>query len=376
MKLRLSAFSSHLRTLLQERATRGALLACAFLIFGGGAYGFKTNYTPGPLSAVSYRGEPINGYESHAAFEKDCRHCHAPVRCLSANLCQDCHKEIARERADSTGLHGLLPGTAKCQNCHSEHAGRDAMISAVPFVNVDHEQLTGFSLARHQHDYEGAPLGCQQCHTDGRYVSDPVACAPCHEDYDPAFLDAHTASFGSGCVVCHDGRDRMIDLDHDAVYVLDGAHLGLECAACHGGPPPDTPRTCVACHEDPAAHAGSFGLDCVRCHTTTAWLPAELREHVFELDHGSEELVACETCHVDSYVAYTCYGCHDHEAGDMRDVHAAEDIWDMDPCAGCHPTGELGDATEAYQGASAPAWHTDNSGEQQLAALSPRRILR
>ena len=376
MKLRLSAFFNHLRTLLQERATRGALLACAFLVFGGGAYGIKSNYTPGPLSAVSYRGEAINGYASHAEFEKDCLHCHAPVRCLSPNLCQDCHKEIARERADATGLHGLLPGTAKCQNFHSEHAGRDAVISAVAFVNVDHDQLTGFSLAHHQHDYDGEPLGCQHCHADGRYVPDSVVCAPCHEEHDPAYLATHVDSFGSNCVGCHDGRDRMIDLDHDATYLLDGAHVGLECLDCHAGPPSAEPRACVICHEDPAVHAGEFGLDCARCHTTTAWLPAELREHIFELDHGSEELVPCETCHLENYVVYTCYGCHDHQPGDMGNVHAAEGIYDLEPCADCHPTGQPGEALQARDSARLPVWHMYNNDERQLVDLYYGRVLR
>lgn len=343
---------SRLSTYLNTRLGRGAFLACAFLILGSGAYGVKKNYDPGPLSAVQYYGQPINGYSSHADFEKDCLHCHAPVRCLSANLCQDCHKEIARQRSEVDGLHGLLPGTDKCQNCHEEHQGRDVVISDVPFININHEALTGFSLARHRSEEEGRPDDCHDCHAGARYGPDSVACYDCHHERDPEYLAGHTGQYGSACLDCHDGRDRMVDLDHSAVYALDGAHAEAECLDCHGEKFLAAGRDCVDCHEDPEVHAGEFGLDCARCHTAVAWEPAELRLHTFELDHGSEEAVECETCHTGTYAIYTCYGCHDHQPGDMQTVHDAEGIVELEPCGECHPTGQPDEARAIMQAAA------------------------
>jgi hypothetical protein len=325
------------------------IMTCAM---AGAAYGLKKNYDPGPVSAVRYHGEPLNGYESHAAFEKECRHCHAPVRCLSANLCQDCHREIAEQRAAATGLHGLLPGTDKCQTCHREHRGRDAIISAVSLVNIDHEALTGFSLARHQVDDDGAPLTCQRCHTSGRFALEGVDCTGCHAERDAGHLDEHTQRYGDDCTGCHDGRDRMIDLDHSQYYLLDGGHEGLDCRDCHADQVfAAEVRDCVACHEDPEVHAGDFGLDCSRCHTAAAWTPAQLTRHVFFLDHGSEDQLECEVCHEASYVEYTCYGCHDHTPADMQEIHAQAGIEDLAGCAagGCHPTGQPGEAVQAAQ---------------------------
>jgi len=95
---------------------------------------------------------------------------------------------------------------------------------------------------------------------------------------------------------------------------------------------------------------GQFGVDCARCHTVWAWLPAQLREHVFRLEHGGEGEVACETCHEGSYVRYTCYGCHEHQPPEMAELHAGEGIEEMEPCGACHPTGEEGEAREAGYG--------------------------
>lgn len=121
-------------------------------------------------------------------------------------------------------------------------------------------------------------------------------------------------------------------------------------------PPPDVetafleevtagdPHQCAACHEEPEVHNARFGLDCVRCHTLQAWQPALLARHTFSLDHGSAASLTCDTCHVDTYVSQTCYGCHDHQVAQMESVHTAFDITVLEPCAACHPTGVPGEA--------------------------------
>ena len=334
--------------ILRSRFSRSLLLVFLVLSLGGAAFGFKATFDPGPVSAASPRGQALQGFESHAAFEKDCKHCHAPVKCLSANLCQDCHFEIAQQRAEASGLHGLLPGTDKCHSCHKEHNGRDAVISAVPLANVDHLQLTGFGLERHQADYDGTPLLCEDCHREGRFGAESVDCTGCHNGQDPHYMGEHSARFGGDCLVCHDGQDRMMTFDHDQVFALAGAHEPLQCEECHvaytfAGMSGD----CVACHEDPEVHLGEFGLDCSRCHGVVAWTPAQLTRHIFDLDHGGGGEVACEVCHVDTYVVYTCYGCHDdHQPEEMRVVHEREGLVDYEACDQCHPTGAPGEAAQ------------------------------
>ena len=328
-------------------------LMLAFLIvsLGGAAYEIKCSYDPGPVSAAHRHDEPINGYSSHADFERECKHCHAPVRCLAANLCQDCHRQIARERAESEGLHGLLPGTDKCQTCHVEHQGRDAAICDVPIGSINHEQLAGYCLDLHHADYDGTPLTCQSCHPAGKHDATSDGCAGCHAQDAPEYMAEHREEYGGYCVGCHDGQDRMIGFEHGEYYALEGAHEGAECKDCHPGLCfAEEERDCADCHEDPEVHAGEFGLRCDWCHDTTAWSPAQLTEHIFRLDHGEQGEIACETCHTGAYVAHTCYGCHDHQAAEMVEIHAREGIEQLEPCGECHPTGVEGEAGEAGDG--------------------------
>jgi hypothetical protein len=350
--------------LFQSRAGRNVSMVFLVLTLGGAGYGLKKSYVPGPVSAAHPRGQMLGGFESHAEFEKECLHCHAPVRCLSANLCQDCHMDIARERAEATGLHGLLPGTNRCQNCHVEHQGRDALISNVSFVNINHERLTNFGLEHHETDYDGTPLTCNRCHVGGRFSAESVDCTHCHSSDDPNYMGEHTERFGGNCLGCHDGRDRMTDLDHNLVFVLEGAHETVECEECHADQTfADVARGCVVCHQDPAVHAGQFGLDCVRCHTAFAWTPAQLTQHTFLLDHGDEGEVACETCHVGTYAQYTCYQCHDHDRGEMQTVHLEQGIAKFDECIECHPTGRAGEAQVIAGERTGPSEAGGSSGQ-------------
>jgi mono/diheme cytochrome c family protein len=117
-------------------------------------------------------------------------------------------------------------------------------------------------------------------------------------------------------------------------------------AAYLGDVPQDDPHACSACHEEPDVHVGQFGLECARCHGLVAWQPALLTSHIFELDHGGEGQVACETCHVDNYYEHTCTSCHDHQPAEMQTVHAAEGIYEYDHCIQCHPTGQPGEGEQ------------------------------
>lgn len=338
--------------ILRSRVFITLLLAFLIVSLGGAAYEIKSSYIPGPVSAMQRYDEPINGYSSHADFERECLHCHAPVRCLSANLCQDCHRDVARERAEAEGLHGLLPGTEKCQNCHGEHRGRDAAIVDLPLGAINHEQLAGYVLEQHENDFDGTPLTCQSCHPDGMGGAASVSCAACHAGEDPELMAAHTEEYGEMCVPCHDGQDRMIDgFDHEESYALDGAHLDVECRECHAdGAIADAVRDCADCHEEPEVHAGETGLHCDWCHTAVAWTPAQLTVHVFRLDHGGGDEEDCEICHTGTYVTYTCYECHDHQPAEMEAFHTREGIDRLEPCDECHPTGVEGEAGEAGHG--------------------------
>jgi hypothetical protein len=63
--------------------------------------------------------------------------------------------------------------------------------------------------------------------------------------------------------------------------------------------------------------------------------------HTFPLDHGEQGLIACEVCHVDRYTEYTCYGCHEHQPGEILSKHLEEGIsrGELENCIACHATG-------------------------------------
>jgi hypothetical protein len=265
-------------------------------------------------------------------------------------LCVDCHLD---------GQFKELP--LKCNACHKEpdvHAGLFSMNceschtaddwSALVRLDgglFDHFEQTQFSLNLHLTNYADQLLLCADCHTssDGFEISFNMQfCVDCHTTEQAEFMSEHKDQFGQDCLTCHDGVDRMHDFDHARFFMLDGAHAETACVGCHvdrvfNG----TPAECAACHREPEIHAGVFGLQCENCHSSTAWSPAQMVEHIFPLDHGEEGMVACETCHVERYTSYTCYGCHEHQPGEILSEHLEEGIsqTELADCMACHPDG-------------------------------------
>lgn len=313
------------------------LLALSLLLavrLGGGSI-----FNPGPLSAAE-SGENLGGVPSHAALNHRCDACHLPWQGISAARCEQCHQIVAEQRTTGKGLHGLLPGTGRCATCHTEHHGAGATLTRISTGSFPHQRLTGFSLAHHTVDFDGAPLDCSGCHQGDTYTAAGVDCLECHTGAQADFIAGHRATFGDDCAGCHDGRDTMADFSHATVFPLDGAHADLRCEACHreqifAG----TPQQCAACHQEPALHAGLFGTECARCHTALAWQPARLSQHTFPLDHGDEGRQECQTCHEEQYTVYTCYSCHEHDPAGIREEHVEEGILQFEDCVACHPTG-------------------------------------
>lgn len=302
-------------------------------------------FSPGAVTGVQREGLTLQGFDAHADFEKECRYCHQPLRASLGEMCLACHTAIDRQISDETGVHAQLENVTRCQNCHSDHQGRDFNPTLSALQDFDHE-LARFSLRHHQVDYAGVELECATCHAPGVYAS--VAdgkCLECHALHDAAYMHAHQVNFGEDCQTCHDGVDRMSGFDHAQVFPLDGRHGEIDCLDCHTDRVfAGTPAQCEACHPEPEVHAGVFGVDCAACHITTAWSPARLLEHSFPLDHGLEDAsaaTACAVCHPVSYLEYTCYGCHEHQEGDIARKHSEEGITstELAACVECHPGG-------------------------------------
>jgi ssDNA-binding Zn-finger/Zn-ribbon topoisomerase 1 len=315
----------------------------AILWFRGGG-----PFSPGPLSAANPREEPLSGFASHADFEEECAMCHASWHGATADRCESCHTDVAGQRIGDFGLHGRLPDTSQCQQCHTDHQGREADLTHFDLASFEHDWLTDFSLFLHETDFDETPIVCLDCHPQKDYLAMTINCVECHQMADPIFTANHRGQFGEECQACHDGQDSMASFEHQAVFPLDGAHTSIDCADCHVQSILDgTPDECAGCHAEPAIHAGSFGQDCLRCHTTATWLPAQLTYHTFPLNHGDEGKIGCQTCHDQDYTGYTCTNCHAHVPGEIRQTHLEIDINDFDDCIACHPTGRADEVEEA-----------------------------
>jgi hypothetical protein len=176
---------------------------------------------------------------------------------------------------------------------------------------------------------------------------DLKTCTNCHTQQDAAYMTGHQEQFGSGCLSCHDGVDRLSNFDHNSFFPLDGKHAAAQCETCHAGKVyRGTPAECFQCHEEPEIHTGVFGQRCAYCHTTDVWSPATLRQHGFPLNHGLDDpnmLLQCDTCHGANYFDYTCYACHEHQQDEITNSHTGAGIVEADlpVCAKCHPAGVI-----------------------------------
>lgn len=261
-------------------------------------------------------------HAAHARIGDDCGQCHAPFWAAErmTERCLVCHTEIKAELGDSTTLHGTLVKGANstCQACHTEHAGPSAVLTVMDTTSFPHD-ATGFTLAAHRARSPGIPFACGDCHTESVARFDQQTCAECHRTFDAAYTEKHLAAFGADCLACHDGVDRYGNFTHSqTAFNLTGAHLRVECSACHAGARSvadlqSTDRACESCHLQDDAHNGKFSAQCGVCHSPEAWKPAQFDHALsgFPLE-GKHADVACETCHAQGYAGTPrdCYSCH------------------------------------------------------------------
>lgn len=112
---------------------------------------------------------------------------------------------------------------------------------------------------------------------------------------------------------------------------LGGAHLALECGACHESSEPFDlpPSDCAACHapERPALHyPGSCGV----CHEQGSWWLPEFSHASFPLEDG--HALVCEACHDEPdllRIGPICLSCH--ESDRPEGGH-----YDVSDCSVCH----------------------------------------
>jgi hypothetical protein len=226
-----------------------------------------------------------------------CHACHTlSVRVFDTSTCRACH--LSRDMAAHDKAFGL-----RCLNCHD---------------GVDRFERGAFNHQRASFPLEGAHhlLACAECHQDANSIavlqSTPQDCAACHAD-----RDAHAGRLGNRCEDCHAPTTwDHATIDHDLTrYPLVGAHLQVDCEACHVDRAwTGLPLNCAGCHVSDDAHEGRYGDQCEACHQPTAWQDATFDHDLsrFPLT-GAHTLLACESCHASGSfggLSAACVSCH------------------------------------------------------------------
>jgi hypothetical protein len=192
-------------------------------------------------------------YELHGSHANlECELCHTtPVqKSATPKLCVDCHASV--------DVHAGAEGS-RCEKCHSAASWSEAS-------PLEHG-LTNFPLlGLHQF------ATCEDCHVTHDFREASEDCIDCHR-----VDDAHRSQLGEGCALCHNpnGWARW-DFDHtrQTNFVLNGAHRGMNCLACHRKSTPGEIKLsmeCRGCHLQDSPHSDAFGRDCDRCHVDTSW---------------------------------------------------------------------------------------------------------
>jgi hypothetical protein len=313
-----------------------------------------TRFDPTTCNICHTQIEPTYMQQHTQAFGADCQACHDGVDRFGSSFdhnqypftlagkhssvsCPACHSG-ARRLAD------FQSAKQDCAACHTKddpHRGKFGVDCAGCHTPDDWKKATfDHTKAAFQLIGAHAEVACNKCHVNNVFKGTPQDCNACH-----AKEDAHQGQFGIDCGGCHTPDDwKKASFDHSkAVFQLTGAHTNVACTKCHvNNVFKGTPQQCVACHGDPAFHAGLFPPDCAACHTTQAWSPAQFNQaHSFPLDHGGGS--TCQTCHPNNLQTYTCYGCHEHNPDQIAAKHLEEGISDFVDCVRCHTNGQSGD---------------------------------
>jgi hypothetical protein len=262
----------------------------------------------------------------------DCAKCHDPRRVADPAVRAVVEKQPRRKT--------FLGQPQACASCHfDEHRGQLGTDCKRCHTEAAWKPARGFDHARTEFPLTGkhARVDCAKCHKPEpraaagvpATVTPPVnansflkvkglafaRCTDCHRD-------PHQDRFGPSCTSCHTTEDwrRVVGKADERAfhqktrYPLQGAHLTVACAACHG-PSPGRPAKyrglafarCTDCHLD--AHVGQMkalaraqgGKTCDLCHDLDAFQPVrfELEDHArtgLPLD-GAHRVVACALCH-------------------------------------------------------------------------------
>ena len=260
--------------------------------------------------------------------------------------CHTCHED--GHDGYFLNLAGTLPTPAPqedCDHCHNStefgHPSTDE--------TFDHTQWTTFPL-----NDEHAEIACDTCHARqprtelgrsfgkvedvfGSLPTKEQPCLVCHQDpHDERILQSAPDPWQDkhGCARCHDEQSfrnaSEAGFDHElwTKRELQGAHLALECQACHGRTPNSD-----ALGRSFGRPAQIFGEDLARCDTCHL----DIHDGVFERDPELQQIEGrqgCVRCHGEERFIGSLLMEFDHDTWTQTDLESGHSQQD---CQACHP---------------------------------------
>ncbi|MBL7959583.1 hypothetical protein JNL27_05020 [bacterium] len=231
-------------------------------------------------------------------------------------------------------------GPSSTYSAYASSADIMISVSDTPFVKIPHRQFEfpcevchttdSWKVIKSQiafdHTRTGFPLlgaheraNCQGCHGGGLFNTSVRECAVCHKE-------PHQGELGPDCERCHNETAwTPSTFNHnDHIFIMIGAHRGLDCADCHRNlmtfKMPNV-NQCSDCHKvigAPPQHAQWEALgDCLACHTMNSWDDYPHLDEWFSLTGHHRR--SCETCHKNApnYTTHSCRDCHRFDTKDQ-----------------------------------------------------------
>jgi hypothetical protein len=205
----------------------------------------------------------------------------------------------------------------------------------------------------------------------------PIDCWSCHDtDFNAVQDPNHIANnFDHDCTQCHTTSAwEPANFDHAvSQFPLTGAHTTVACTDCHtSGYQVTLPIDCWSCHDtdfnavqDPNHIANNFDHDCTKCHTTSAWEPADFRHEDTQFPlTGAHIIINCADCHSSGYnnTPIECFACHEAEFNNTSDPNHTNTQFPV-TCEDCHSTTAWQPANWDHDGQYFPIY----SGKHQEA---------
>jgi len=276
-----------------------------------------------------------------------CNSCHPGGNYSNTpNTCVACHQNNYNQTTNPNHAAAGIPTT--CADCHTTNPGWSP---ATFVIHNTYYPLTGAHTS----------VSCNSCH-NGNYNNTPNTCVGCHQtNYNQTTNPNHAAiGIPTTCATCHttnpDWHPATFPI-HSNYYVLQGAHVSVDCYSCHHGNYNSTPNTCYGCHQtdynqtnNPPHASAQFPTNCELCHTQNAWIPSTFQhdQQYFPIYSGKHEgeWSLCADCHTNpnNYQVFSCIDCHEHNKADMDSEHNGVSGYQYNSiaCYTCHPTGNAG----------------------------------